>query len=124
LNPQGVAADALGLALEYFEIVASKESLDELLDLLKRPKFDRYLSRDDRLEDLRDYINLTKKIPVTLEVLDCKDPKDNKFLALALTANAQLIISGDKRDLINMSPDRGIDIIGVRDFIDNHKKYR
>lgn len=123
LKPRSIASDALETASEHFNIVVSKESLDELLEVLKRPKFDKYLSLADRLEDLRDYINITTKIPVTLEVFDCKDPKDNKFLALALASNARLIVSGDKKDLISMNPYRGIEIIGIRDFIENHKKY-
>ena len=123
LKPRSTASDVLEIAFENFEIVVSKESLDELLEVLKRQKFDKYISLDDRLEDLRDYIHITTKIPVKLEVLDCKDPKDNKFLALALTANASLIVSGDKRDLLSMNPYHGIEIIGVREFIDGYQKY-
>jgi putative PIN family toxin of toxin-antitoxin system len=123
LKPNSIAANAFDIAIENFDVVASRESLDELLIVLKRPKFDKYISHDDRMGDLRDYINITKKIHVTLEVLDCKDPKDNKFLALAVTANAKIIVSGDKRDLISMNPFRGIEIIGIREFIENYRKY-
>jgi len=123
LKPNSISADALDIAIEYFDIVASKESLDELLDVLKRPKFDKYLSYDSRMEDLRDYISITKKIPVTLEVFDCKDPKDNKFLALAREANALLIVSGDKQDILSMNPYFSIHIIGVREFIETYHAY-
>jgi len=123
LKPNSIASNALDIAIENFDIVASRESLDELLDVLKRPKFDKYLSHDDRIEDLRDYINITKKIPVTLEVFDCKDPKDNKFLALAREAKAVLIVSGDRQDLLSMNPYHGIKIIGVREFIETYQQY-
>ena len=29
------------------------------------------------------------------EITDCRDPKDNAFLALALDGNAMVIVSGD-----------------------------
>jgi putative PIN family toxin of toxin-antitoxin system len=123
LKPNSIAANALEIAIENFDVVASRESLDELLTVLKRSKFDKYISHDDRMDDLRDYINITKKIPVVLEVVDCKDPKDNKFLALAVTANARLLVSGDKKDLISMSPFRGVKIISIREFIEFHREY-
>jgi len=123
LKPNSISSNALDIAIENFNIVASRESLDELLEVLKRPKFDKYLSHDDRIEDLRDYINITKKIPVRLEVFDCKDPKDNKFLALAREANAVLIVSGDRQDLLSMNPYHGIKIIGVREFIETYQQY-
>lgn len=123
LKPRSISADALEIAAAHFDIVASRETLAELLDVLKRPKFDRYLSLDNRMEDLRDYINITKKIPVTLIVADCTDPKDNKFLALARQANAVLIVTGDAQDLLSMSPYCGIDIIGVRAFTETYQQY-
>lgn len=101
----------------------SKETVEELIDVLKREKFDTYLSKAERAERIQAYAHTIVFFDVTLFVNDCKDQKDNKFLALASTAQARLIVSGDKQDLLSMNPYHGIEIIGVRDFIDNYEKY-
>ena len=54
-------------------------------------------------------------LPVEI-IMDCRDPKDNKFLELAISANASCIITGDK-DLLVMHPFRGIPILNAFDFI-------
>lgn len=123
LNPKGVAAQALDIGLEYFDLACSKATLAELLEVLKRDKFDRYLTKAERAERAEVYAQSVRFFEVALEVTDCKDPKDNKFLALAITAQARAIVSGDKRDLLSMNPYRGIDIIGLREFVDNYEKY-
>jgi uncharacterized protein len=43
-------------------------------------------------------------------VQECRDPKDDKFLALAVNGEAHYLISGDK-DLLVMHPFRNIAII-------------
>ncbi len=123
LNPASLAAQAIDIAAEHFEIVVTKETLDELLDVLQRPKFDRYLPLQDRFASLREYIELTEKHTVDLQVTDCKDPRDNKFLALALHTHAALIVTGDKRDLLSMNPYKGIAIVGLREFVDSYQSY-
>jgi predicted nucleic acid-binding protein len=45
-------------------------------------------------------------VPVT----DCRDPADNKYLELALAAQASTIVSSD-RDLLVLHPWRGILIV-------------
>jgi uncharacterized protein len=50
-------------------------------------------------------------------VTDCRDPKDNKFLALALDANAQTIVTGHQ-DLLVMHPYSGVAICTPVQFLD------
>lgn len=123
LNPKGVAAQALDIGLEHFDLACSKETLAELLDVLKRDKFDRYLTKSERAQLAEVYAQSVMFFDVALEVTDCKDPKDNKFLSLAITAQATAIISGDKRDLLSMNPYRGINIVGLREFVDSYEQY-
>ena len=49
---------------------------------------------------------------------ECRDPKDNKFLELAVSAKASCIITGDK-DLLELHPFRGIPILNAADFLNN-----
>jgi uncharacterized protein len=127
LNPQGAASKALQIALESFDIASSKETLAELVDVLKRDKFDKYAAKSLRMAKLEQYAQAVVYYEVSLEIsstiTDCTDPKDNKFLALAITAKAKVLISGDKRDLLVMHPYRGIDIVSLREFIDHYERY-
>ena len=54
---------------------------------------------------------------VTETVSECRDPKDNKYLALAHEAQAACIVTGDK-DLLDLHPYRGIAILTPRQFFD------
>ncbi|WP_079680589.1 putative toxin-antitoxin system toxin component, PIN family [Planktothrix sp. PCC 11201] len=47
---------------------------------------------------------------------ECRDPKDNKYLELAVSGNADYIITGDK-DLLVLNPFRAISIITVDQFL-------
>lgn len=123
LNPDGVASQAMQIALDYFDVAASKETLTELVDVLRRDKFDHYVSKEDRATRVMAYAEATKKIQVTHEVTDCSDSKDNKFLALALSSHACALVSGDKKHLISMNPYQGVRIIGVREFIESYQRY-
>ena len=48
LVPRGVAAQAVDHALSRGVLLVSDATLAELVDVLWRPKFDRYLTREDR----------------------------------------------------------------------------
>jgi len=55
-------------------------------------------------------------IAVTEAVVDCADPKDNKFLALAVAAEAELILASDSH-LTSMHPWRDIPILPPAAFL-------
>jgi predicted nucleic acid-binding protein len=46
----------------------------------------------------------------------CRDPADDKYLDLALAADAYVIFTGD-RDLLSMSPWRGIRIMNATEYV-------
>ncbi|HEU0155336.1 MAG TPA: PIN domain-containing protein [Stellaceae bacterium] len=50
-------------------------------------------------------------------VRECRDPKDDKYLALALAGSADVIVSSDVRHLLAMHPRRGMPILSPRDFL-------
>ncbi len=90
--------------------------MEELADVLSRDKWNRYVSIEDRQEFIRRLLQVATMVPVLSEVADCRDPKDNQFLALAFDAEADCIVSGDK-DLLVLHPWRGIAIITPADFL-------
>lgn len=116
LLADSVAARAVDKAMARFEVVVSEASVDELADVLSRKKFDRYVSLQDREEFLRRLLQVTTMVPVLSEITDCRDPKDNRFLALALDSQSDCIVSGDD-DLLALNPWRGIEIVSPGAFL-------
>lgn len=53
---------------------------------------------------------------VTAEIAVCRDPKDDKFLELAVSGTATHIITGDD-DLLSMHPFRGIAILSPQQLL-------
>lgn len=51
------------------------------------------------------------------QILDCPDPKDNKFLELAVCGKADYIIASDKKHLLKMNPYRGIQILSPAEYM-------
>jgi uncharacterized protein len=91
--------------------------LAELFEVLHRDKFQPYI--DD--EDIRRFLAvLTREaewIDVDVEVTACRDPKDDKFLSLAVSGDATHIVTGDA-DLLVLHPFRGIEIVSPGAFVD------
>lgn len=116
LRPHSIAATALEIALFHFEVVYSVETLAEQADVLSRKKFDRYLGSDERKRLTKDYAEASLMVRVATTVAASRDPKDDKFLALATDARAVALVTGDKRDLLSLRRFRDTPILGVREF--------
>lgn len=116
LLADSVAARAVDMALEELEVAVSDATVDELARVLSREKFDRYVSVRDREEFLRRLLQVTTMVSVLSEISDCRDPKDNRFLALALDSESDCIVSGDA-DLLALNPWRGIEIVSPGTFL-------
>jgi len=116
IRPESVPALALEKALLQFEICASDETLAELETVLMRPKFDPYVRTDWRREFIAGFRQRVTMIAVDRIVTDCADPKDNKFLALAEAADAELIVASDPH-LTDMHPRREIPILPPSAFL-------
>lgn len=99
-----------------YEICVSQQTLSELTTVLMREKFDKYLNREERACFLEDYKMIAVVYSVCFEINDCRDPKDNMFLELALSAKADVIISSDP-DLYEMNPYQNIAILQPAIFL-------
>jgi len=58
----------------------------------------------------------TLNYKVNLKINACRDPKDNKFLELAVAAGASCIVSGDQ-DLLTLHLFDNIPILSPADFL-------
>lgn len=45
------------------------------------------------------------------------DPTDNRILECALAAEAEFLVTGDKKHLLPLGSFRGVSVIGLRDFV-------
>ncbi|HIK09172.1 MAG TPA: putative toxin-antitoxin system toxin component, PIN family [Oscillatoriaceae cyanobacterium M33_DOE_052] len=104
-------------AKEKGVFLISDNILSELIDVLSRPKFDRYLSREIREDFLASLFTEAEIIKITEKIEVCRDSKDNKFLEVAVNGNATHIITGDG-DLLELHPFRGISILTPRQFLE------
>jgi putative PIN family toxin of toxin-antitoxin system len=116
LRVHSIPARALAKALEEYQLCSSKATLQELQTVLLRPKFDRYLARPEREAFVALMNRVTVLWTVQEQVSDCRDPHDNKFLALAIACQAERLISSDE-DLLILNPYRGIPIVRPQDFL-------
>lgn len=117
LVPGGVAARAVDHALGRGILLVSEATLDELVEVLDRPKFDPYLTREDRKRFIELLGGVARVIPITSKVRACRDPKDDKFLDVALNGGAAAIITGDA-DLLHLDPYHGVPIVNPAAFLD------
>ena len=117
LLPGSVPRRALDKGLDQGSILISIPVLLEIAEVLTREKFDRYLTESERLRFLVALLKETELIEIREQIDVCRDPKDNKFLELAICGKADFIITGDD-DLLDLDPFRGLRIITPRDFLE------
>jgi putative PIN family toxin of toxin-antitoxin system len=117
LAKTSIAAMAFYKASAEGIIVLSNETYAEFSDVFIRPKFDRYVLFEKRLAIIEDLKSTVKFVAITTEIQACRDPKDNKYLDLAVSAGADHIITGDK-DLLVLHPFQNISILTAGDFLE------
>lgn len=103
LSAQGAPAQLLRLVLQDHRLVFSQPTFDELHTRLYRPKFDRYLTLELRQRLLHDFNASAHWVELAAHPSYCRDPDDDQFIATALQAQADALVSGDK-DLLEAPP--------------------
>ncbi len=116
LLPASIPAQAVRQAVEEAQILMSEEVLRELAEVLSRPKFNPYVTVQERQHFLGLLTRIVEMVPIIHTVNECRDPKDNKILELALSGEADFILTGD-RDLLTLNPFRNINIITPVDYL-------
>lgn len=122
LRPQSVPRQAFLTAVASAMLCASPATLAELERVLMREKFDHYLDHETRRDFLVLYRSHVCLFPVSEAEesalpQSCRDPRDNKFLALALYCSVDVLVSSDD-DLLTLNPYRGIHILTPKQYCD------
>jgi hypothetical protein len=125
LNPHGFPAQVLeALRADQFEPILSEPLLDELLDVLSRPR----LVKKYRLEprDIAELATLLQEKALNVEPRGqlhlCRDPRDDVVLETALLGKADYAVSRDddlKRDveLMQFMQQHGVTVVSVSQFL-------
>jgi putative PIN family toxin of toxin-antitoxin system len=92
LLPNSVNRQAYDKAREIGIPVYSDSTLKEFSETLIRPKFDKYISNESRLNAITAFTKTAQLINVSINITICRDQKDNKFLELAIEAEAACAI--------------------------------
>nr|WP_231402690.1 putative toxin-antitoxin system toxin component, PIN family [Caenimonas aquaedulcis] len=121
LLARSIPNQAYRRALSLARLCASAETLDELQDVLRRPKFDRYLPIASRREFFDSLVRVVEIHDVPQAVTRAlrprsRDPADDKFLALAVSCDADIIVSSDE-DLLCLDPWHRVRIMTPAGFI-------
>lgn len=105
-----------------FELVMSKETLEEFEDVLARPKTHRFLPpvRGERfvqlLREKATFLSPVRTVP------HCRDPKDAIVVATAVAASPCYLVTADRdlygdAGLVNALRELGVTVVQTADFL-------
>lgn len=105
----------MGIDCKY-QIITSKEILDELLEVIKRPKFK--MTRGNIVRIVSTLMETGKNVQITSSFrIISDDLDDNIIINTAHDGNADYVVSGD-RHLLDLIEFRGIKIVTVSKMFD------
>lgn len=120
IKPSGsVGATVDALRDGRFLHLHSHATLEELVDVLARPWLEeKYGIRAPDVDAFLKLILLRGELVSPMrEIHRCRDPKDDKFLELAVAGRAEFLVSGDD-DLQSLDPFEGVRILSPAGFLE------
>ena len=119
LKKDSVPAKVVSHILNECQLCISRYILEELEDVLKRPKIKSVIGWDDNrikryLVGLEEASTLLEHPPILKIVKE--DPSDDNILACAVSAQVDYLITGDNH-LIQLGIYKGIQIISPSEFL-------
>lgn len=115
LKAESLPAIALRLVERYHVLLQSAATEQQLVEVLARPYLAPLIASTTQ-EWIAELLVMAERVVVTETIIACRDPTDDKFLELAVSGSADLILSGDK-DLLALHPFRGIPIVAPAAFV-------
>ena len=112
-NPQSILERVI---TGYDELYLSKEILDEIENVIRRPKF--HSDNDMVNYFIHSIEELGNKIsPNKLKKTGSRDMKDNKYIECGIAANVDYIISGDVH-LLELGVYEKIPVVSAKAYLD------
>lgn len=97
-------------------LLISDEVQSEIENVISRPKLQKYITLERRTKFLSELSQQVERVTINQQIRACRDPKDDKFLDLAVCGEANYIITGDT-DLLDLHPFQNISIIKAANFL-------
>lgn len=119
IRPRGTVGPVLlRLRQGDYTLLYSDSLLEELADVLNRPRIrDKYRLTNNDIQTVLALILLRgEAVTPDQTITICRDPKDNKFLEVAVAGRADVIVTGDD-DLLVLHPFTGIPIVSPSTFL-------
>lgn len=113
---EGICRQAFEIGKDKGQLARSEETFKELAKTLEKPRLQKYLEPETKIDFLANFLKMTKLFVATETITICRDPKDNMFLELAVSFKANALVTRDG-DLLTLHPFRGIPIITVSNFV-------
>lgn len=114
--PHSISAQVVSRLELNAILLFSDATMNELADVLSRPKFDQYVTLADRERFVLDLCNIVEFVPIIQLVRECRDPNDDKILEVALNGRADVVITGGA-DLLALHPWREIAIVTPAEYL-------
>jgi putative PIN family toxin of toxin-antitoxin system len=102
--------------LECGELLVSDATIAEIAEVLRRPKFDRYVSRTLRERFLSTLPEFATHVVIVERIEACRDPQDDKFLEAAVNGKADFLVTGD-RALLSIQTFRSVGIVSPSGYL-------
>ncbi len=112
---------ALKNVYRFHKPFQSHKTLSELEETLFHQKFARYFSKASAKELITEVRNTSTIIQHNLSASISNDPDDNELFALAEAAQADYILSGDKKHVLSIPEYKGIRTVNAAEFLKTHK---
>jgi len=90
--------------------------ITEFIDVVNRPKFEKYFSKKDIARILNLFDQYGQLTDVKSDINICRDKKDNFLLNLSIDSKADYLITGDN-DLLILEKIEHTRIINFTDFL-------
>jgi putative PIN family toxin of toxin-antitoxin system len=119
IRPLGTVGPVLlRLRQGEYTLLCSQPLLEELADVLNRPRIrEKYHLTDQDIQTIIGLVLLRgEAVAPTERIAACRDPKDDKFLEVAVAGQADVMVSGDD-DLLTLNPYAGIPIVVPSAFL-------
>jgi putative PIN family toxin of toxin-antitoxin system len=106
-----------------FRLLTSEELLQELVEVLARPRLRKYFQEDQVKELLLLISEQGKVVEPSQHTNFCRDPKDNIFLDVAIAGQADYLVTedddlkGDEELKTRMRDEYGVEIVDVLEFM-------
>jgi putative PIN family toxin of toxin-antitoxin system len=121
LRPGSTPGRAVRAGLLERLMVFSDDTLTELRDVLKRPKFDPYVAGRQRKRAFQALADAALHVEVVERIRACSDPRDDRILEAAVAGHADLILTGDKA-LLALHPFRNIEIVTAAEYLADEQR--